>query len=135
VSDNAEELSGNCDFVIPVAQCASRPSPVTKGAQRLAAGMLRRAVILLTAALDSNLELSVHWKREIKRLVELLLTAEDLETVQSLTVQLQRALYLHIEQIQRELVEARPACPNDSFTIEISLSDPCSLLPKPADES
>jgi hypothetical protein len=74
----------------------------------------------------------VQWKHEIKRLVELLLTTEDLRTVQSLTVQLQRALDFHIEQIQRELVEAHPACPNDSSAIEISLSDPCSGLPKPA---
>ena len=37
-------------------------------------------------------------KHEIKRLVDLLLTTEDLRTVQSLTVQLQRALYFHIEQ-------------------------------------
>jgi hypothetical protein len=78
--------------------------------------------------------LNVNWKHEIKRLVELLLTAEDLRTVQSLTVQLQRALYLHIEQIQRELIEAHPADPNDSSVIEISLSDPCSGLPKLAED-
>ena len=47
----------------------------------------------------------MQWKDEIKRLVELLLTTEDLRTVQSLTVQLQRALYFHIEEIQRGLVE------------------------------
>ena len=57
-------------------------------------------------------------------LVELLLITEDLRTVESLTVQLQRALYCHIEQIQRELVEVHPPCPNESSGIEISLSDP-----------
>ena len=76
----------------------------------------------------------MQWKHEIKRLVEELLTTEDLRTVQSLTVQLQRALYFHIEQIQRELVEVHPACPNDSSGIEVSLRDPCSELPKPAED-
>ena len=66
----------------------------------------------------------MQWKHEIKRLVELLLTTEDLRTVQSLTVQLQRALYCHIEQIQRELAEVHPACPSESSVIEISLCDP-----------
>jgi len=79
-------------------------------------------------------ELSVQWKHEIKRLVELLFTTEDLRTVQSLTVQLQRALYFHIEQIQRELVETYRASPNDSSGIEVSLSDPCSRLSKPAED-
>jgi hypothetical protein len=76
----------------------------------------------------------VPWKHEIKRLVDLLLTTEDLRTVQSLTVQLQRALYFHIEQIQRELVEPHPACPNDRSGIEVSLTEPCSGLPKPAED-
>lgn len=72
----------------------------------------------------------MQWKHEIKKLVELLLTTEDLKTVQSLTVQLQRVLYLHIEQIQRESVEPHSAYPNDSSVIEISLSNH-SGLPKP----
>ena len=79
-------------------------------------------------------ELSVQWKHEIKRLVELLLTTDDLRTVQSLTVQLQRALYFHIEQIQRELVDTHRASPNDSTATEVSLSDPCSRLPEPAED-
>jgi hypothetical protein len=76
----------------------------------------------------------VQWKHEIKRLVELLLTTEDLRTVQCLTVQLQRALYFHIEQIQRGLVEPHPARTNDSSGIEVSSSEPCSGLPKPAED-
>ena len=43
-------------------------------------------------------ELGVHWKDEIKRLVELLLTTEDLRAVQRLTVEVQRAIYLRIEE-------------------------------------
>ena len=72
----------------------------------------------------------MQWKHEITKLVELLLTTKDLKTVQSLTVQLQRVLYLHIEQIQRESVEANSAYPNDSSVIEIGLSNR-SGLPKP----
>lgn len=65
---------------------------------------------------------SVRWKHEIKRLVELLLITEDLRTVESLNIQLQRAGYFHMEQTQRKLIEVRPAFTNDSSGVEISLA-------------
>ena len=75
------------------------------------------------------------WKHEIKRLVELLLTTEDLRTVQSLTVEVQRAMYLHIEELQRQLMVAPIERPNDSSVIEIDGSDPSSgpSLPRPGE--
>jgi hypothetical protein len=41
---------------------------------------------------SNRAEFGVQWKDEIKRLVELLLTTDDLRAVQSLTVEVQRAL-------------------------------------------
>jgi hypothetical protein len=64
----------------------------------------------------------VRWKHEIKRLVELLLITEDLRTVESLNIQLQRAGYFHMEQTQRKLIEVHPAFTNDSSGVEISLA-------------
>jgi len=80
-------------------------------------------------------EIVVPWKHEIKRLVELLLTTEDLRTVQSLTVEVQRAMYLHIEELQRQLMVAPIECPNDSSVVEIDGRDPSSRpsLPKPGE--
>jgi len=75
-------------------------------------------------------EFGVHWKDEIKRLVELLLTTEDLKLVQRLTVEVQRAMYLRIEDLQRQLAEIRVGGSNDGSDVEIGLdnapSDPAS---------
>lgn len=80
---------------------------------------------------SKRVEIVVPWKHEIKRLVELLLTTEDLRTVQSLTVEVQRAMYLHIEELQRQLMVASIEVPNDGSVVEIDGSDPSSGLPLP----
>lgn len=80
---------------------------------------------------SKRVEIVVPWKHEIKRLVELLLTTEDLRTVQSLTVDVQRAMYLHIEELQRQLMVAPREVPNDGSVVEIDGSDPSSGLPLP----
>ena len=73
------------------------------------------------------------WKHEIKRLVELLLTTDDLRTVQSLTVDVQRAIYLHIEELQTQLMVLQIEDPDDGSVVEIDGSNPSSglSLPKP----
>ena len=68
------------------------------------------------------------WKHEIKRLVELLLTTDDLRTVQSLTVDVQRAMYLHIEELQRQLMVLQIEDPDDGSVVEIHGSNPSSGL-------
>ena len=75
------------------------------------------------------------WKHEIKRLSELLLATEDLRTVQSLTVKVQRAMYLHIKELQRQLMLAPIEGPNDGSVVEIDGSAPCSglSLPRPGE--
>ncbi|MFL6306728.1 MAG: hypothetical protein ACJ72H_24610 [Candidatus Sulfotelmatobacter sp.] len=75
------------------------------------------------------------WKPEIKRLVELLLTTDDLRTVQSLTVDVQRAMYLHIEELQRQLMVLQIEDPDDGSVVEIDGSNPSSglSLPKPGE--
>jgi hypothetical protein len=80
-------------------------------------------------------EIVVPWKHQIKRLVELLLTTEDLRTVQSLTVEVQRAMYLHIEELQRQLMVARIEGPSNGTVVEIDGSNPSSglSLPKPGE--
>ena len=86
--------------------------------------------------MESNrAEVGVHSKDEIKRLVELLLTTDDLRTVQSLTVEVQRAMYLRIEELQRQLMVARIEGPNDRSVVEIDGSKPSSglSLPKPGE--
>jgi hypothetical protein len=70
----------------------------------------------------------VPWKHEIKRLVELLLTTDDLRTVQSLTVDVQRAMYLHIEELQRQLMVLQIEDPDDGSVVEIDGSNPSSGL-------
>jgi len=62
---------------------------------------------------SNRAEFGVQWKDEIKRLVELLLTTDDLRAVQSLTVEVQRTLYLRIEQLQRESAKDGAAHPKD----------------------
>ena len=49
----------------------------------------------------------------IKKLVEQLLETEDLTIVQSLAVELQWAVYRHIEQLQRRLSGGPNCPPND----------------------
>ena len=70
-----------------------------------------------------RVELGVHWKDEIKRFVELLLTTQDLRAVQRLTVEVQRAMYLRIEELQRQLAEARVCGPNDGSVVEMGLNN------------
>ena len=65
----------------------------------------------------------MRWKEEIKRLVELLLTTEDLTAVQRLTVDVQRAMYLRIEELQRQLAETRVRGPSDGSVVEIGLKN------------
>jgi hypothetical protein len=94
-------------------------------------------VSLKAATVESNrAEFGVQWKDEIKRLVELLLTTDDLRAVQSLTVEVQRALYLRIEQLQRELAKDGSAHPKDSSVFEIGPNNPSASppLPKPNEE-
>jgi len=81
-------------------------------------------------------EFGVQWKDEIKRLVQLLLTTDDLREVQSLTVEVQRALYLRIEQLQRELAKDGAAHPKDSSVLELGPNNPSAgpRLPKPTEE-
>lgn len=85
---------------------------------------------------SNRAEFGVQWKDEIKRLVELLLTTDDLREVQSLTVEIQRALYLRIEEIQRELAKDSSAHSRESFVFEIGPRDPSANppLPKPSEE-
>lgn len=75
------------------------------------------------------------WKHEIKRLVEMLLTTEDLRTVQGLTVEIQRAMYLHIEELQKQLMVAPIEGPDDGPVIEIDESAPSYglSLPRPGE--
>ena len=75
------------------------------------------------------------WKHEIKRLVELLLTTDDLRTVQSLTVDVQRAIYLHIEELQTQLMVLQIEDPDDGSVVEIDGSNRSSglSLPKPGE--
>ena len=92
--------------------------------------------VSLKAAVESNrAEFGVNSKDEIKRLVELLLTTDDLRAVQSLTVEVQRAMYLHIEELQRRLMVPRIEGPNDGSVVEIDGSNPSSglSLPKPGE--
>jgi hypothetical protein len=85
---------------------------------------------------SNRAEFGVQSKDEIKRLVELLLTTDDLRAVQSLTVEVQRALYLRIEQLQRELAKDGSAHPKDSSVFEIGPNNPTASppLPKPNEE-
>lgn len=43
---------------------------------------------------------------QVKKLVEQLFMTEDLRTAQSLAVELQRAIYEHIQQLQEKLAES-----------------------------
>jgi len=70
----------------------------------------------------------MRWKDEIKRLVELLVATDNLIDIQNLTVDVQRVLYLHIEQLQRESAEARTAHTDESCAFEVRLDNPSSVL-------
>lgn len=78
-----------------------------------------------------RVELGVYWKDEIKRLVELLLTTEDLRLVQRLTVEVQRAMYLRIEELQRQLAESRVGGPDDGSVVGICPNNAPSDPPPP----
>jgi hypothetical protein len=80
---------------------------------------------------SNRAEFGVHSKDEIKRPVELLLTSDDLKTVQCLTLEVQRAMYLHIEELQRQLMVARIEGPIDGAVVEIDGSTPSSGLSLP----
>jgi hypothetical protein len=51
----------------------------------------------------------------IRTLVEQLLSSSDLRTVQKLAVELQWAVYEHIEQLRQKLAEASPDPPDKEF--------------------
>lgn len=75
--------------------------------------------------------MGVQWENEIQRLFELVLTTDDLSTLQHLAVEVQHALYLRIEQLQRESAMAPAADPKDGSIFEsgssnISLGVPLS---------
>lgn len=78
-----------------------------------------------------RVELGVYWKDEIKRLVELLLTTEDLRLVQRLTVEVQRAMYLRIEELQTQLAESRVGGPDDGSVVDICPNNAPSDPPPP----
>ena len=65
----------------------------------------------------------MRWNEEIKRLVELLLTTQDLTAAQRLTVEVQRAMYQRIEELQRQLAETRVRGPSDGSVVEIGLNN------------
>ena len=112
------------------------PPPTRRDAQRLAVDHYGEPCLSKSCAVESNrAEFGVNSKDEIKRLVELLLTTDDLRAVQSLTVEVQRAMYLHIEELQRRLMVPRIEGPNDGSVVEIDGSNPSSglSLPKPGE--
>jgi len=59
---------------------------------------------------------------EIKKLVERLFTTEDLRTVQNLAVELQRAVYEHIQQLQGKLADSSFVPTDDRPVVEMSPS-------------
>ena len=61
---------------------------------------------------------------QVKKLVEQLFTTEDLREVQSLAVELQRAVYGHIEQLQKKLAEAPFVQSGEKSFLEIGLTNP-----------
>jgi hypothetical protein len=71
----------------------------------------------------------------IRKLVEQLFTSEDLRTVQILAVELQRAVYERIEELQKKLVQDASVRSEDAPVIEIEASGPgCSGQPSQATE-
>ena len=75
------------------------------------------------------MESGVQWENEIQRLFELVLATDDLSTFQHLAVEVQHALYLRIEQLQRESAMAPAADPKGGSIIESGSSNLSSRLP------
>jgi hypothetical protein len=76
-------------------------------------------------------ESGVRWENEIQRLFELVLTTDDLSAFQRLAVEVQHALYLRIEQLQRQSAIAPAADPKDGSILESGSSNLSSGLPLP----
>ena len=58
---------------------------------------------------------------QIKKLVEQIITTEDLREVQSLAVELQCAVYGRIQQLQEKLAETSSIQSDDESVLEVSL--------------
>lgn len=71
----------------------------------------------------------MQWESEIQRLFELVLTTDDLSTFQHLAVEVQNALYLRIEQLQRESAIAPAANPKEGSILESGSSNLSSGVP------
>ena len=86
--------------------------------------------------MDSGSSNSRAMEDQVKLLVEQLFTTEDLRAVQSLAVELQRAVYGYIEQLQKRLVEASVVPSDEQPVSEIDLSDSSfdSPLAEPTDD-
>jgi hypothetical protein len=63
---------------------------------------------------------------QVKKIVEQLFATEDLRAVQTLAIELQRAVYAHIEELQKKLAEASFAQSDDEPVFGIGLSDTSS---------
>ena len=63
---------------------------------------------------------------EIKRLVEQIFTTEDLRVVQNLAVELQHAVYEHIQQLQKKLAESSFVQSDQRPVVEMSPSSTSS---------
>lgn len=59
---------------------------------------------------------------EIKKLVEQIFATGDLMTMQSLAVELQRAVYEHIEQLQKKLAESSLVQSDNRPVVELTPS-------------
>ena len=58
---------------------------------------------------------------QIKKLVEQLFTTEDLREAQRLAVELQRAVYGHIEQLQKRVAEVRFVQSEEKPCLEVGI--------------
>ena len=56
---------------------------------------------------------------QIKKLVEQIFTIEDLRAVQSLAVEVQRAVYVRIQQLQSKLAEASSIQSDNESALEV----------------
>jgi hypothetical protein len=59
---------------------------------------------------------------QVKKLVEQLFTSEDLRTVQIVAVELQRAVYRRIEELQKKLAQSPSVPSEDESVLEIDAS-------------
>ena len=95
---------------------------MTGDAQRLAVD--KPASRISSTAQDRSQAYGVRYTVEdqIKKLVEELFTTEDLRVVQTLALELQRAVYGRIQQLQMKSVEASSVQPDDQSVFEAGLS-------------